>query len=146
MSQVQTGAKLTLSINNIVVAYASQVSYQYNLNLQEIRTIDTNEVTEHAELHTTVTFTCSAFRVAYKTAIANGWMPKIASFLQQPTLTATIFSDFVQTSPTAKNITTATLITVTGLKCTGRSGSVNARGVWEEQLTFVGKVLYDEME
>jgi hypothetical protein len=134
MSKVESGAKLELRINNIPVAYASNVSYSYQHNHEEVRSIDNPEVIEHAELHTSVSFTCSAFRVARKTAISYGWMPKLQNFLQQPTLTAIIYSKVSRTK----------LLTITGLKCTGRSGSVNARGVWEEQLTFVGRQFFDE--
>jgi len=134
MSVVESGAKLELRIRGIVVAYANNVQYSVQYNTEEIRGIDQLQVTEYAELHQTVNFSCSMFRVAYQAAISLGFMPKLNALLQQPLLTATIRS----------SVSNQTLFNMSGIKCTGRTGQVNARGIWEESLTFVGTAFSDE--
>jgi len=74
------------------------------------------------------------FRVNQQATISLGIMPKITKFLEQPELVCTI-RDKTKSS---------VLVTITNIKCTGRSGSVDARGAFTEQLTFVGRVMFDE--
>lgn len=134
MSQVVTGAKLELRIGAIVVAYASNCSYTYTTNIETIQGVDQLVVDEHAEVGTSVSFSASMFRVAYKSAITNGWQPKLNVLLQQPELVATI-----------KDKTTGvTLFQISGLKMVSRAGSVDARGTFTETLSFTGKVFADE--
>ncbi|CAK0749595.1 conserved hypothetical protein [Azospirillaceae bacterium] len=133
-SQVATGAKLELRIGTIPVAYASQCSYTYNINVETIQGVDQLTVDEHAEVGTTVTFTASMFRVAFKAAVTNGWQPKLKVLLQQPELVAII----------KDKISGVVLAQISGLKLTSRSGTVAARGTFTETLTFVGKIFEDE--
>jgi len=134
MSQVATGAKLELRIGTIIVIYANNATYNYVIETEKIKTIDNETVDEYAEIGTVVDFSASMFRVAFEAAITNGWMPKLEKLLQQPELTATI----------KDNVSGATLVNITGIKCVGRSGSVDARGVWVETLRFLGRVFRDE--
>ena len=134
MSQVETGAKLILTINNVPVAYASEVSYSLLHDVHNIKVIDQKEIAEFAEVGIMVNFTASYFRVANDSCIKNGWMPKLSNLLRQPEIVATIKS----------KISNKTLMTIAGLKCISRSGNVGARTVMTETLTFIGKKLYDE--
>jgi len=134
MSQVATGAKLELRIGTVIVVYANNATYSYQIEVERIKVVDEETVSEFAEIGTTVEFTASMFRVAFEAAITNGWMPKLEKLLQQPELTATI----------KDKISGATLLNITGVKCVGRSGSIDARGVWVETLNFVGRVFRDE--
>lgn len=133
-SQVSTGCKLELSIGGVVVAYASDVSYNIQHNHQPIELLGETTVNEHAELGITCDFTATMFRVAKKAAIALGIMPKISTFLTQPELVCTIYD----------KTKSEVLVTLVGVKCTGRNSSVNARGAMTEQLSFVAKVMFDE--
>ena len=133
-SQVSTGAKLILSIKDKAVAYASNVTYTINHNVQPIEILSLEYVKEHAELGVTVEFTASMFRVNEQAAVSIGIMPRISDFLKQQELVATI-KDKIQDT---------VILTVTGLKCTSRAGTVGARDVATETLTFVGRLAYDE--
>jgi len=134
MSQVATGAKLELRIGLVTVAYANQCTYNYQTNVEVIQGIDNIQVDEHAEVGTTVSFQCSMFRVAFKSAITNGWQPKLDKLLQQPELVAII----------KDKVSGVVLFQIDGVKMTGRSGSVDARGVFVETLQFVGRRFFDE--
>lgn len=134
MSQTATGAKLELTIGLVLVAYASNCSYSFTTSVEAIQGIDNLVVDEHAETGITVNFTASMFRVAHTAAVENGWQPKLEVLLQQPELVATV----------KDKISGATLLQLTGLKLVGRTGSVDARGVFVETLNFVAKRFYDE--
>jgi hypothetical protein len=136
MSNVETGAKLVLTINGQEVAYASNVNYNLAYNTIPISGIDQIEIDELAEVSISVNFTCSMFRVNKKGAISLGLMPKLSQILKRDELTAVIKS----------RVSNSTLLIVAGLKCIGRSGNFDARGAWVEILTFQGRRLYDEAE
>jgi len=133
-SQVSSGAKLEMAVGGNVVAYANNASYTVNHNHQPIERFGEVEVNEHAELGVTVEFTASMFRVDQQAAISLGMQPRIADFLKQPELTVTL-KDKTKDS---------VLLTVNGVKLQSRSGTVDARGVWTETLTFVGRIVFDE--
>ena len=134
MSQTATGAKLELTIGLVLVAYASNCSYSYSVSMETLQGIDNLVVDEHAETGIAVNFSASMFRVAHTAAVENGWQPKLEVLLQQPELVATI----------KDKVSGATLLQLTGLKLVGRTGSVDARGVFVETLAFVAKRFYDE--
>lgn len=134
MARVISGAKLGLFVSNVPVAYANNVQFTSNLKYEEIREIDGLEVVEFAELGTEVTFTAQQFRINFNSAKAKGWEPSLNSLLKQPELTATVFNKFDG----------ATVMTLQGLKLVGRQGSVDARGVYTETLTFRARAFYDE--
>ena len=71
-SKVTTGAKLELRIGTIVVAYATNVQYTWDYEVQAIKGIDDLTVREHAETGAIVSFSASMFRVAHTSAVKNG--------------------------------------------------------------------------
>jgi len=116
-SNVSTGAKLLLTIGDAKVGFANNVTFTVNHNHQPIEVFNEVTVNEYAELGATVEFTATMFRVATKAAISLGLMPRLADLLEQPELTATIFDKHSGVA----------LLTMNGLKCQTRSGSVDAR-------------------
>ena len=144
-SQTTSGAKVRLNIDGKDIAYATNVSFTINHNVQPIEVIGDHRIKEHLELGVTVEFSCSMFRVNKKAAIALGLSPTIESFLQQPSLTATIINTAVINDPQQPSLSESTFITLMGLKMVSRSGSVDARGAFTETLNFVG-TLYSESD
>jgi len=134
MSNVITGARAVFTINNTKVAFASDCSYDWSHNVQPIEVLDQLEVAEHAEIGMEITFNCTQFRVARKSAVSLGLQPKLASVLEQPELVVSI----------SDKVSGEILLTVSGVKLIRRSGTVNARGVWTETLAFVGRLANDE--
>jgi len=134
MSRVVSGAKLELAINNVPVAYTSQVSFSYNLKYEDIREIDNPESVEIAELGTEVELQVSQFRINFNSVRSQGIQPSLKNLLQQPELIATVYNRHDGN----------TMMTLQGLKLVGRSGSVDARGVFTETLVFRAREFYDE--
>lgn len=139
MSSVLTGARAIFKIKGqdnklTTVAVASNCSYDWRHNVQPIEVLGRETVAEHTELGMTVEFTCDTFRVADKGAKSLGLMPELGALLTQKEMEVTI-SDKVSGS---------TLLSLRGVKMTGRSGAIPARGPWTETLTFVGIIAADE--
>ena len=128
-SNVFTGAKLEMTVGGTVVAYANNATFTLNHNHQPIEVFGKPQVDEYAELGTTVEFSASQFRIAKTGAVQQGLMPTLQSFLNQPSLQVVI-KEAGQDG--------RTLVTVTNVKCTSRSMTVDARGVMTETLNFVG--------
>ena len=141
MSFVITGAKAIFSINGTKVAYASEVNYNWTLPVHPIEVIDQLEIAEHAETGVRIEFSCMQFRVARQSVISLGIQPKLNKLLQRPELVVTIMS---QMQVGGKKTSKLNLLQVNGVKLVGRSGSVAARGVWTETLSFVGRLVSDE--
>lgn len=134
MSQAITGARAIFSINNTDMAVASNCSYEWKHEVQPIEGVDLLEIQEHAETGIRIEFTCDTFRVFGNSVTNLGIQPKLASVLTQPELTVTI----------RDKITGGVLLALTRVKFTGRSGRINARGVWTETLTFAAITATDE--
>ena len=133
-SRTSTGARLELRVGNIIVAYANNVTYSKTHDVESIKGIDDLVVKEHAELGSTVTFSASMFRIAHESVTRLGIMPRLNDLLKQPELSVLI----------RDNTNNTVMLQVFGVKCTGISGNVDARGVWVESLNFVGRELVDE--
>ena len=128
------GTRAIFRINGKPVAYASDVSYNWNHNLQPVDVLDHPEVIEHAEVGMTIDFSCTMFRIANQSAIQLGIQPKLGALLRQPELVVSIID----------KMTGAVMFSVSGVKLQSRSGSVSARGLWTENLSFVGRLAQGE--
>lgn len=134
MSKTLTGARSIFKIGGNKIAYASDCSYTINHDHQPIEVLDRIDVVEHAEIGYNVNFSCSTFRVAEKSATNLGIQPFLEDILTQPELTAEIID----------KITGKTVLRITGVKFTSRSGQVGARSVGSETWSFVGLRASDE--
>lgn len=134
MSQTFTGPRAIFKIQGVEVAYASNVNYNISHDHQPIETLDHLAPLEYAEVGYKVDFSCSTFRVAGRSAVQLGIQPKLEDILTQPELV-------VELQDRIKQIT---ILRITGVKMTGRSGSVDARGVGTENWSFVGLKASDE--
>lgn len=134
MSQTLTGARAIFRISGTKVAFASNVSYTINHDHQPIEVLDRLEPVEQAEVGYSVSFSCNVFRVANQSIIGLGFMPILEEILVQPELIVEI----------QDKITSKTLLRITGVKCTSRSGGFDARGVSTESWNFVGIRASDE--
>lgn len=134
MSQVMTGAKAIFRIKGVKIAWASNVSYNENYQLEPVNVLDQLEVNEHAEVGYTVDFQCQSFRVANQSVKQLGIMSTLSQALTQGELTAEVID----------KISSATLLLMTGVKLQTRQTSVDARGVMTETWSFVGRKSEDE--
>lgn len=134
MTHAIVGARAIFTINSTNVAIASNCTYEWKHEVHPIEVVDDVEIAEHAETGVRIEFACDTFRVLGKSATAIGIQPKLINLLTQPELTVSI----------QDKVTGALLLALTRVKFTGRSGRVNARGVWTETLTFCAIRAFDE--
>lgn len=134
MSNTISGARALFKINNIVLAAASNCSYDWRHDVETIRVIDQLDVAEHAEIGMSISFRCDTFRIANQSVINLGIMPDFNHILKQPELIVVI----------QDKISQVTLLMIQGIKLIGRTGVLNSRGIFVESLEFVGKLAKDE--
>ena len=134
MSLVMTGAKAIFRLNGNQVAYASNVSFNEQIQLEEVNVLDRIEVLEHAEVGYRVDMSCQNFRVANASVKQLGIMSKLNQLLTQGVLTAEIID----------RTTNAVILLMEGVKLESRQTSVDARGLMTETWAFKGIKSSDE--
>jgi len=134
MSQVMTGAKAIFRLNGVQVAFASQVTFNENIQLEEVNTLDRLETLEYAEVGYRVDLSCQTFRVAEQSVKQLGFMSKLSQLLTQGVLTAEVID----------RTTNAVLLLMEGVKLESRQTTVDARGLMTESWNFKGIKSSDE--
>jgi len=134
MSQVMTGAKAIFRLNGVQVAYASSVTFNENIQLEEVNVLDKLEVLEYAEVGYRVDLSCQSFRVANESVKQLGIMPRLGQILTQGVLTAEVVD----------RVSGAVILLMEGVKLESRQTSVDARGVMSESWNFKGIKSSDE--
>jgi len=129
-----TGAKAIFRIGGTQIAYASNVSYNENIQLEPVNVLDEISVKEHAEVGYTVDMQCQTFRVQNASVKSLGIMPKFAAILTNGEVTAEIID----------RVTNTVLLLMEGVKLQARQTTVDARGLMTETWQFVGKKSSDE--
>lgn len=134
MSNVMTGAKAIFRINGTQIAYASNVSYNENIQLEPVNVLDELSVKEHAEVGYTVDMQCQSFRVQNQSVKQLGIMPRLSAILTNGEMTAEVID----------KVTNTVLLLMEGVKIQTRQTTVDARGLMTETWQFVGKQAQDE--
>ena len=131
MSKVLSGAKASLKINGVKVAFVGSVTINEENTLTDIDVIDQLEVAEHAETAHKVSFTCNYFKIDGNSVSQLGIRAdNIDDILLQPELTMELYN----------RIDDRVEYTISGVKFEGGSGSLDARGVWQGTWNFKGRV------
>ena len=134
MSKSFSGARAIFKLQGVQVAYASSVNYNISHDHQPIEVLDSLAPIEYAEVGYKVDFSCSTFRISNGSAVGLGFIPKLEDILTQPELVAEL----------QDKIAGVTILRIVGVKNTGRSGSIDARGIATETWNFVGLKASDE--
>ena len=134
MTTVMTGARAIFRLAGNKVAYASNVSFNENYQLEPVNVLDNIATVEHAEVGYTVDLQCQNFRVPDASVKQLGIMSRLSAVLTQGELTAEVVDE----------ITGATILLMTGVKLQARQTTVDARGVMTETWSFVGRSSEDE--
>lgn len=131
MSKVLTGSKAALKINGVKVGYVGGVNIDEQNELTDIDVLDQLEVAEHAETAHKVSFSCNMFKIDGNSSTQLGISPSdIKAILTQPELTMELYN----------TVEDRVEYTISGVKWAGGSGSVDARGVWQGNWNFKGRI------
>lgn len=128
MGKVITGARAIFRINGSKVAYASNVSYNEAIAVEDVNVLDKYNPEELAETGYSVDFSCESFVQEEKTIKELGFMPRFQDLMHAGIMTTEIVD----------HKTEKVLLVLTGVKSLGRSGTLNARGVMTETWNFRG--------
>jgi len=133
-AQTMTGAKAIFRLNGVQVAYASNCSFNENIQLEEVNTLDRIETVEHAEVGYRVDLSCQTFRVQNKSVKQLGIMPRLEDILTSGEITAEVVD----------RRSNAVLLLMEGVKLESRQTTVDARGLMTETWNFKGRKSSDE--
>lgn len=133
-TKVVTGSRVKFIIDDVTIAYASNVSWNENIAYEPINVLDQLDVKEHAETGYTVDLQCQNFRVADNSVKQLNIMSSFNDILTQGEMNATVVD----------KKTNLTLLNMTGVKLQARQTTVDARGVMTETWSFVGRRATDE--
>lgn len=134
MATVMTGARAIFRLAGNKVAFASNVSFNENIQYEPVNVLDQLEVAEHAEVGYAVDLQCQNFRVPEQSVKQLGIMSRLQGILTQGEMTAEVID----------SVTGAIILLMTGVKLQARQTTVDARGVMTETWSFVGRASTDE--
>lgn len=131
MSKVLTGSKGALKINGQKIAFVGGVNVNEENTLTDIDVLDQLEVAEQAETGHKVSFSCTVFKVDGNSTADLGLSPaNLRDILSQPELTMEIYN----------SVEDRVEYTMSGVKWEGGTGSMDARGVWQGNWNFKGRI------
>jgi hypothetical protein len=130
MSKTLSGAKASLKLNGVKVAYVGSISITEENTLTDVDVLDQLDVAEHAETAHRVSFTCSVFKIDGNSTRQLGLRTEnIDDLLTQPELTMEVYN----------RIDDRVEYTISGVKFEGGSGSIDAKGLWTGSWNFKGR-------
>ena len=140
-----TGARASLVLNGVPVAWARGVSWSTSIEYSEIRTLDSLRVVAYAPVSSRTTLSFSSFRIPKGSLTAMGLYPQtgatssdqLTNVLTLPDLTAVIVD----------GVTGTAIATFIGVKIAGASFSLDAGGsILASEVDCVVRSVYDESE
>lgn len=142
--RVFTGARCRFTLQGIVIGYAVNITVREELQQEPIETIDNIKVQEHAEIAYRCSMTASQVKIVGETVRSLGFWPKHGSSNVEFLRNVLTQPDMVATLEDRKE--GVIVCNVLGVKLATRDFSVNARGVVNEDLSFVCIEVTDESE
>ena len=127
-SKTIPGARAIFRLNFNKIAYASSVSYNENITIEDVNVLDKVNPEELAETGYNIEFSCQSFVTDDNMIKSLGIMPRFQDILKAGILTAELIDR------SNENV----LFIITGVKCLGRSGQLDSRGLLTETWNFRG--------
>lgn len=140
--RVFTGARARFLLNGKKVGYATRVSYSEELELQPVDVLDNIQSEEHVPVGYRVQLSCGTVRIIGETVKSQGYFPGIGATPEEHL--SNILLTGVLTATIVDSKTGRAALQMEQVKMSGRSSSIDARGMVGEDLTFVGIRARDE--
>lgn len=135
-SQTFSGARALFFVNGAPVGFAGGVSGDESIEYTPIDVLNLLEVREHVPVAYRVTLNAQIFRVVGNSIKAQGIMPRLEDIITSDDLEAAI----------QDSVTANTVQLFQGVRCSGHSFDISARGVVSENVPFVAIRTIDEFE
>lgn len=141
---VLTGARARFTLSGVVVALASRWQAQDEIQYSPIQVLDNLEDLDHVPIGYTAALSASQVRLIDQTIVSLGFYPQTGIDAQQH-----LFNILTQPELVAQledNQSDKIIARLTGVKLATRNFAVDARGVVNQDLTFVARRMFDESE
>jgi len=135
-SNTFSGARAIFLIDSVPVAFAGGVSGEETVEYEPIDVLGMLEVREHVPVAYRTSLNAQVFRVIGNSIKAQGILPRLEDIITSPDLSAAI----------TDTVTRATMALFQGVRCSGHTFDVTARGIVQENVTFVAIKVRDESE
>lgn len=135
--QVFSGARARFWFRDTVVGYAAGVSGEETIDFEPVEVLDLLEVREHVPVAYRVTLSAQVFRVIGDSLKAQGIFPKPEEIITSTGLEAGIED---------AGFNQGNMALFTGVRTSGHTWDVTARGVVSENVNFVAIKVRDEYE
>lgn len=135
-AQTYSGPRAIFLINEVPIAFAGGVSYDETIDYEPIDVLHLLEVKEHVPVAYRVSLNAQVFRVVGQSLKQLGVLPRQEDIITSADLEAAVID----------SVTQRTLALFQGVRCSGHSGDITARGIVSENVTFVCIRVLDESE
>lgn len=135
-SRTFSGARAVFLINGARVAYAGGVSGEEMVDYEPVDVLNLLEVLEHVPVAYRTSLNAQVFRVVGESLKKLGILPR-----QEDIITSGDLESAIQ-----DRVTGQTMALFQGVRCSGHSFDVTARGIVNENVTFVAIRVLDEFE
>lgn len=135
-SHTFSGARAIFLINSAPVAFAGGVSGEETVDYEPVDVLNLLEVREHVPVAYRTSLNAQIFRVVGESLKKLGILPRQEEIITSGDLEAAI----------QDNVTGNTVSLFQGVRCSGHSWDVTARGIVQENVTFVAIRVMDEFE
>lgn len=131
-----SGARAIFLINNVPIAFAGGVSGEETVDYEPVDVLGMLEVKEHVPVAYRTSLNAQMFRVIGQSIKALGILPRLQDIINSDDLLAAL----------QDTVTGSTMALFQGVRCSGHSFDVTARGLVQEQVQFVCIKIQDESE
>ena len=135
-SQTFSGARAVFLINSVPVGFAGGVSGEEIIDYEPVDVLTLLEVREHVPVAYRTSLNAQIFRVVGSSLKQLGIMPRQEAIIDSEDLEAAI----------QDKVTRQTIALFQGVRCSGHTFDVTARGIVQENVTFVSIRVTDEFE
>src|SRR5690606_5422697 len=129
-----SGARAVFLLNGAEVGFAAGVSGEEMIDYEPIDVLNLLEVREHVPVAYRISLNAQIFRVVGASLKAQGIMPRQTDIITSGDMEAAI----------QDSVTNATICLAQGMRCSGNSWDISARGVVQMQVPVVGIRMMDE--
>jgi hypothetical protein len=131
-----SGARAIFLVNGAAVAFARSTSGEEMIDYEPVDVLTVLEVAEHVPVAYRTSLSASMFRLVGESIKKNKIMPRLEDVLTSGEMEAAI-QDVVSQN---------TMYLFTGVRCSGRTWQIDARGIVAEEITFATIRVLDESE
>jgi hypothetical protein len=135
-SHTFSGARAIFFVNGLEIGFAGGVSGEEMIDYEPVDVLNLLEVREHVPVAYRTSMNAQIFRVVGNSLKAQGILPRLEDIITSGDIEATV----------QDSVTEQTVQLFQGVRCSGHSFDITARGLVNENVPFVAIRTLDEFE